>query len=60
MKRNVTHFVQRTRRAFSTLDSGLRDETHPSAELHRLLVAFSTLDSGLRDETRRRSHGQRS
>ncbi len=39
---------------FSTLDSGLRDETSARAR-SRCGVArdFSTLDSGLRDETRR-------
>ncbi len=37
---------------FSTLDSGLRDETHSSGQDISFCTShFSTLDSGLRDET---------
>ncbi len=38
--------------AFSTLDSGLRDETSGRAWHILPAPSFSTLDSGLRDETR--------
>ncbi len=38
---------------FSTLDSGLRDETKTGAVRNVRVWYFSTLDSGLRDETRR-------
>ena len=37
--------------AFSTLDSGLRDETGVTCTTEVYITAFSTLDSGLRDET---------
>ena len=37
--------------AFSTLNSGLRDETGQCTTACALLVSFSTLNSGLRDET---------
>ncbi len=36
---------------FSTLDSGLRDETPLMCLDNHCLANFSTLDSGLRDET---------
>ena len=36
---------------FSTLDSGLRDETKVRVAIRELTRNFSTLDSGLRDET---------
>ena len=39
-------------RPFSTLDSGLRDETRQREEALMRSLPFSTLDSGLRDETR--------
>ena len=38
---------------FSTLDSGLRDETDHGARSVLHVLHFSTLDSGLRDETGR-------
>ena len=38
-------------RTFSTLDSGLRDETVWTPRTVKLDPPFSTLDSGLRDET---------
>ena len=42
---------------FSTLDSGLRDETVAYDEANKEeIVSFSTLDSGLRDETLVRLH----
>ena len=41
--------------AFSTLDSGLRDETRTRGEYRMSPSPFSTLDSGLRDETCLRS-----
>ena len=36
---------------FSTLDSGLRDETVGKYSTDKITETFSTLDSGLRDET---------
>ncbi len=39
---------------FSTLDSGLRDETNVTSGGAERSVNFSTLDSGLRDETQDR------
>ena len=46
---------------FSTLDSGLRDETSVVRYVMKMCLPFSTLDSGLRDETSPRRaavHGQ--
>ncbi len=43
--------VLERRRNFSTLDSGLRDETSPNGSSSLRNSHFSTLDSGLRDET---------
>ena len=37
--------------SFSTLDSGLRDETAAADYRGKQYKPFSTLDSGLRDET---------
>ena len=37
--------------AFSTLNSGLRDETAMIGDVNDIGTAFSTLNSGLRDET---------
>ena len=37
--------------AFSTLNSGLRDETSPASASPAKYEPFSTLNSGLRDET---------
>ena len=43
--------------SFSTLNSGLRDETASRRALPPALVTFSTLNSGLRDETGERGGG---
>ena len=39
-------------KAFSTLNSGLRDESPTSVFATPRMVTFSTLNSGLRDESR--------
>ena len=44
--------------AFSTLNSGLRDETLPVSGRLVDAITFSTLNSGLRDETNCQSRDQ--
>ena len=60
MKRDDSfRFVGERPISFSTLNSGLRDETNAvSADFHSRVRAFSTLNSGLRDETERSSGSQ--
>ncbi len=57
MKLNYTVEIMHITQDFSTLDSGLRDETIDQLRRATLRFHFSTLDSGLRDETREAGPG---
>ena len=53
MKQDGVGDIFLTDDAFSTLNSGLRDETRRGGGTGPRQAAFSTLNSGLRDETKR-------